>query len=251
MKKKENFKNLMVFNQDLAGCISCEREFFLANTEGKIVPQAHAALEYINDNVFFSYELSACQIEYKTGPTKNITDLMQRIYELEEQCKQFEKDLGLQRLLLEVGPSDMPLDVYPDERYQFFAQTKTDDQLLSMMRVTACQFHIGMPDYETALKVYNSVIKDIPYLITLGDYSHGQRIALYKQATPFWYPPSLNNFEDHYLQATLAGYCADINNCHTLVRITRYGTIEFRMFGAAPTHEIEKLARTCLSYINI
>lgn len=246
---KELFKQRMAFNPSLAGHISCEREFFLVNKQGLLVPRAHDALSLLNDDEFFSYELSACQLEYKTGPMSNIAKLMARIDDLEKQCEYFEKKLNIERLLLEVGPPDMPLDVYPDERYQSFAKTKTPEQLMSMMRVTACQFHVGMPNYETALRIYDAIIDDIPQLITQGDYSKGQRMALYKQATQHWYPSRMYNLDDHYFQAITAGYEDNINNCHSIIRITRYGTIEFRMFGADPYEDIPQLAETCLRYL--
>ncbi len=248
-KKLDEFRSQMVFNKNFAGNISCEREFFLVNKNQKIVPKAKYALAILNDPEYFSYELSACQLEYKTGPTKDIPSLMKRIHELEIQCKGFEKNLGVYRELIESAPDTMPLDVYPDPRYTYFAKTKTPTQLLGMMRITACQFHIGMPDYETAIRVYNSILPDIEDLIKIGDYSKGQRIKLYKQAAPHWNPKEITSLEDHYSQAIEAGYEKDLGNCHTLIRITKYGTIEFRMFGAAPIEDIEMLAKKCLSYL--
>jgi hypothetical protein len=248
-KHLNDFRSQMTFNKELAGNISCEREFFLVDKNQTIAPKAKNALAILNDPEYFSYELSACQLEYKTGPMKDVTSLMKRIQELEIQCQSFENQLDISRELIEVARNTMPLDVYPDARYQHFAETKTDKQLLGMMRVTACQFHIGMPDYETALRVYNSILPDIDSLIKLGDYSNRQRIEIYKEAAPHWDPEKITSLEDHYDQAILGGYENDLGNCHTLIRITKYGTIEFRMFGAAPMQDIETLAKRCLSYL--
>lgn len=244
----EQFKSLMVFNTDLSGHISCEREFFLVDEKGKLNPGAPRFLNEVNDKEYFSYELSACQVEYKTGPQKNVSALLKKIEELEKFCRKVESTTGLYRTLIEVAPDDMPRDVYPDERYLAFQKTKTDNQLLAMLQVTACQFHVGMPNYETARQVYNSLIPYIEELISLCNHSNGRRMTLYKQAAPHYQPIPIESIEDHYQQACKQGYVGDLKSCHSLIRITHYGTIEFRMFGAAQTlTEIENLGKKVLS----
>lgn len=248
MKKLEEFRELMKFSPELAGHISCEREFFLVDSQGLIVPKGPDFLGEVNDEEHFSYELSACQIEYKTGACKDVDSLIRKIENLEHTCIQAEEKIGVSRSLIEVAPNDMPLDVYPDPRYQTFAKTKSDEQLLAMLQVIACQFHIGMPDYDTAREVYNRLVPMIGDLCEMCDHSNGKRLELYKKAAPTFMPRRFDSIEDHFRDAVDKGYSTNLKDCHSLVRITRYGTIEFRMFGAAKTaEEIAFLAEHVIS----
>jgi len=243
----------MCFDSSHSGFIGCEREFFLATQEDVIVPAAHQVLALLNNTKEFSYELSACQIEYKTSPCSNLFELEKSIINLEKQCISFEKGLGLKRLLLEVAPDSMPRDIFPDQRYERFEQKKNDDQILAMLQILACHFHVGMPDYETAREVYNSLIPKIEELVTLCDHSNGKRMELYKRVTsPHHIPVPFRNIEEHYEHAVANGYDKDLKNCHSLIRITRYGTIEFRMFGAAQSlQEIVQLGQHVLQCCNV
>lgn len=238
------FHSLMTFTPSLQGYISCEREFFLMDVDNTLVPKAKEFLDHMNDPEHFSYELSACQVEYKTGPQKDPRNLKNKIRLLEKQCAPIEQLLGVRRGLIEVAPDTMPMDIYPDDRYQSMAASKSYTQLLKMLQVTACQFHVGMPDYETALRVYNKLIPFLPGLESLCDHSNGKRLQLYRAAAPNHQPLPIKSLEDHYAQALKFGYDQDLKNCHSLIRITRFGTIEFRMFGAATNEqEVIKLAR--------
>jgi len=241
----EDFLNLIKFRPEPTGYIGAEREFFIRNELGVIVPGVIRMLEALQSDVRFSPEVPACQIEDKLqSPVLTFDEFVQAIHAIEERYEYAKAQTGLGRVLIEYAPDTMPLDIYPDPRYQHFQETKTREQLLAMCRIAATHFHIGCKDYHHMLKCYNAAIDSFDDMLAWCDYSGGKRIATYKQATPYWRPGPIDSLEHHYQIACERGYNMDIGNDHQLIRMTRYGTIELRMFGVAPgLEEFFSLAR--------
>lgn len=236
----EDFLRQFCFNLNLARHISAERECFVTDLEGKIVPQAarvlaHLAMRYPDLIANFSYELSACQIEFKSGPCKNATELVQKLGELETALDNTLCDLGLSKRWIEVAPADMPLNVYPDPegRYQRLAEAMSEEVLLAACRITGTHFHIGMPDANTALRVYNQLLPHVAHLTTLGDNSNGERLALYRVVAPNCDPVAYASWENFYTHALAQGFADNPRNCWDGVRLTARGTVEVRVFGVS------------------
>ena len=96
-----------------------------------------------------------------------------------------------------------------------------------------------MPDHETALKVYNQTILFCDELCILGDGSNGRRLKIYKIVAPKYKPVPYLDWEDYFKFANENGFVGDSRNCWHLIRISKHGTIEFRMFGA--TKDLDKI----------
>ncbi len=235
----EEFLKLFSFRQEGAWQVGVERECYLTNN-GAIKPLSPLVLAHLAKDGRFGYELSACQLEDRVGPCQ-LADLKNQLLQNEEDIKTAEKALCFQRLFLEVAPIDMPLDVFPDPtgRYQQIVKTMPQEVLLAACRVTGTHIHIGMPDHETALKVYNQVIAHWQELCQLGDGSQGQRLEIYKIVAPAPQPLPYADWADFHQKAIERKFDHDPRSCWTLIRISVHGTIEFRMFG--PTRDLDKL----------
>jgi gamma-glutamyl:cysteine ligase YbdK (ATP-grasp superfamily) len=223
------------FNEALLGYVGVEREVFLCSlTSGQITPQASRVCRLLElSGQFpgdFGPELSACQVEFRTKPVP-LSDLQSQLTERGNHLRVVCGTIGLQPMYLEVAGPDMTTEVYPDERYRAIARRLHPEVLSAACRVTGTHVHIGMPDFNTALRVYNRVISHTEELIELGDDSSGERLRLYRMVAPSCDPTPVASVESLYERALTEGFAENVRNWWSLIRITRYGTIEFRMFG--------------------
>ncbi len=263
------FLNQFNYNPALAGYVGVERECFITDDNRSVVPKAKAVLTALdkgiqlrpwhphwamqigafvkNRNGAFGYELSACQIETRVGPCE-LGELPQSLESRQRDLDATLAHFGLSALHTEVGPEDMPLDVYPDPtgRYQEIVKALPIEVLRAACRVTATHVHVGMPDHETALRVYNHVIGYYGELCELGNGSFGERLAIYRKMATDYYPQPYASWEAYYESALEKGFAEDPRKCWTLIRISKHGTIEFRMFGATPDrNRIVAWAKRC------
>ncbi|MBI5644631.1 hypothetical protein HY970_00880 [Candidatus Kaiserbacteria bacterium] len=249
------FKNLFNYDQNKVGHVGVERECFICDQTGRIVPHAHKVLSGIERGVYedsgfgliaypekgaFGYELSASQVESRVGPCL-LGDLGHHLQRRDRELETALRHYGLSAMHAEVGPKDMPLDVYPDPtgRYQKITKDMPREILSAACRVIGTHVHVGMQDHDTALRVYNRVIQHCAELCEVGDGSFGERLAIYKQMAPDFEPKPYLNWDEYYQTAITKGFAEDPRKCWTLIRISVHGTIEFRMFGA--TDSIDRI----------
>lgn len=229
------FRGRFTFDPNMTGRVGVERECFVVRN-GTIVPEAERvlkALEQIDLAKRFGYELSACQVEGHTGPC-SIENLEHEIGIGDIILRRALDNLGLDVSYIEVAPETMPLDVFPDPtgRYATITAKMPRHVLLAACRVVGTHVHVGMPDHETALRVYNSVIEHCDELSALGDNSDGKRLSIYREVKKDCEPQPYENWLEFYRHAVDGGYAVDVRSCWSLVRISKFGTIEARMFGA-------------------
>lgn len=258
------FKKQFQYKAGKAGYVGVEREAYVTDTNGIIVPRAEEVLrlalkpkhsgdpwcgyDYHPSPDWFGYELSACQVESRVGPvtlenlnrelTKRANDLMDYGF---VRC-------GLKPAYIEIAPATMPLDVYPDPtgRYREIVKGISREVLLAACRVAGTHIHIGMENHEMALHVYNYVIHHLQELCEMGNGSFGERLGIYKQMAPDYQPRPYKDWQDFYQYALEKGFAEDPRKCWSLIRISVHGTIEFRMFGSTESEErIEMWARRC------
>jgi hypothetical protein len=259
MRKLQDFMSQFKFDPSLAGCVGVERECFLypldtsAPFSNGPVNEAERALRYIHkqtwlqepdnfwsgDNVqidpkdHVGYEFSACQLETRTAPTL-ICGLEYELTYIAERVAWSLENLKLRPVYEEVAPESMPLDVYPDPsgRYKELAKRMSREKLAAACRVIGTHIHIGMPNHKTALRVYNRVIAHTGLLTKIGDGSRGERMRLYRVVKPDCDPCPYESWSAFHQHALASGFADNPRDNWQLVRITKYGTIEFRMFGA-------------------
>lgn len=222
--------------------IGVEREFFLQRS-GLIVPIAHEILQSWTHPAL-SYELSACQLESHIGPCRR-PDIRRELEIIDRAVREAEVRLNFNSAHIEVAPEDMPLDVYPEERYINLAKILSRERLMGACRVAGTHVHIGMKDAETAMRVYNQVIDSWQYLAKIGDHSNGERLKLYTDMAPNYEPIRYENWDRYNAYLDSNGYNG-ARDCYHFIRLSIHGTIEFRVFGATSSvDEIELWAHKC------
>ena len=231
----QTFRDRFCFNPEYTLAVGVERECFTLNQKGDIAPLAPKIVPHFGNDPRFGHELSACQLEERTPP-KFIGDVEAALWENDRILREFEAHLDFRRLYQEVAPDSMPLDVYPDQRGRYAEITRrmSREVLLAACQITGTHVHIGMPNHEVMLRVYNEVISHVPRLIKLGDHSDGKRLEIYRRVTPNWEPVSYPTWEAYEEVAVRLGFAEDPRRCWSLVRMSVHGTIEFRMFGSTP-----------------
>lgn len=231
----EKFMKLFNFREEGALLVGIERECFIVNEKGEIVPRASEMLKYLPDRFRFGYELSACQFEDRIGPL-GVSKIKDSLLENEKDISAVEKELKLGRWHIEVAPENIPLDVYPDPtgRYQAITKKMPPRILSAACRVAGIHIHIGMPNHRTAMNVYNKVRDKAEALYETGDGSNGERLRIYRIMAPDYMPFRFGSWLEFYEIAVKKGFVTDPRKCWTLIRISVHGTIEFRMFGATP-----------------
>ncbi len=242
MKDQEDFKefvNQFVFKQKNFLKIGVEREYFLADENGQIVPRAPEMLEFLDNPERFTPELPACQLESNFGPAENLFQLMLGLEQNEHFLKIAEKELGIKRLYCPVAPPDIPLEIFPSKRYQKIAKSLSPEKLLAGCRIIGTHIHIGMPDKYTGLQVFNQVVGSCQRLIKIGNSRSSSRLQIYKIVNPNFMPRQYNGWRELFSDAKRRGFSQDIQCWWDLIRLTRYGTIEFRMFG--PCEDIRQI----------
>lgn len=228
---QEQFFAKFAFDRKKQELIGIERERFLINDKGKIVPRAEEFLKKINDSLW-TYELSACQIEDRTVPTRKIVDIRKSLEENDQKAQCVADQLKLNLFFTEVADKDMPLDVYPDPRYLEITKTISRERLEAACRVAATQIHFGVGDIYKAIDLYNSLVGHLDCLCRMGDHSNGERLRLYRIMAQKWQPPFYENPDQFFQTAVKEGFADDPRNCWHLIRISKHGTIELRMLGA-------------------
>lgn len=217
------------FQKDMEGYIGIEREFFLADDQGNIAPESPRFLARIHDPAW-TYELSACQVEHRTQPARDNSEILRNLLKGTNDGKRTAQDMKCLFLAKEVAPEDMPFITYPDPRYEDMVERLGIERLRAACRVAGIHVHIGVRDIFHAIRIYNALLSHLDALIALGDHSDGLRIALYKIVAHDWKPKKLDNPADFFHLARAHGFVHDPRNSHQLIRISPHGTVECRMF---------------------
>ncbi len=228
--------------------VGIERESFLRNGNGTFASgeTTKNTLEILGNTERFSYEFPACQLEDRVGPLppKKLKDALS---ENDRIITQALKQQGLRRSQKEVEDG-VPLEAFPDPsgRYQKLAEKLDNEKLLAAFSVIGTHIHIGMPNHQVALSVYNKIIEYTDYLCFLGDSSKGKRLKFHRKVSPDFYPRKYKDWHHFFKIAQQKGFAENPRDCWSIIRISTHGTIEFRMFGTSP--DIEKVifwAETC------
>jgi glutamate---cysteine ligase / carboxylate-amine ligase len=255
----EEYQGMFSFDREKSLAVGVERECFLLRN-GNISPIAPEVLAHLTTvgngrACCYGYELSACQLEDRTEYPCRVEEACDLLLRNEDELRQAEQTLGFSRRYCGVGPEDMPLDHYPVDRYDRIVSQMTEEALRAACRVTGVHVHIGMPDKETALGVYNRVIRYFPMLCQIGCVHFDRRLDNYQIVADFMdrnlpqhsrrirlfldhltngvsCPPSYQSWDDFFSRAVEEGFADDPRLLWDFIRISKYGTIEFRVFDS-------------------
>lgn len=220
------------FRSELAGAIGVEREYFLTDDRLMPAPRSPDFLAMTSANPLWTYELSACQVEHRTPPCTDLLELGKELRRAQIMGAQTARGIGLALSAMEVAPEDMPLDIYPhNERYAKIRDRIPLEVLRAGCRVAGVHIHFGARDMAHALDMHNGALQYLEEFCAMGDHSHGERLRLYRTMAPQWKPPHYESVEHFHAVAREQGFEDNPRNAWHLVRISRHGTVELRMFG--------------------
>jgi gamma-glutamyl:cysteine ligase YbdK (ATP-grasp superfamily) len=225
--------------------IGIERERFITNTQGIVVPAIgtllpmvyHIAREYGVSKSRFSYELFAGQIEDRTPPSLNAEETKAALLENERCLQDAAKILGLGFDHSEFVETELvkAFDVNPfDERHGQIWRTIPNERRVAASVVAAVHVHVSATGQE-AVQIINRCRGDVvDRLVSIGDHSNRRRIDAYRaMAETDGVPPI---FENHSAMMAYIDSKGGEKNVWDLVRYKpSTGTVEFRMFGATPS----------------
>lgn len=233
MKEIEKFLLRYRFNPKMKGMVATERERFIVDQNGMPVPKSEILLKN-SKNRMRTYEFSACQIEDRTLPKSDDTDILLALLKNENDGIETAHRLGFHLVPYEVAPEDMPLDVYPDPRYLAIRKTLTPEVVSAACRVGSVQILLGAENWETALQIYQNARQHLNELCKAGDHSNGLRMKLYRKMAPRSQPPDYRNVSDVFEDARSENFLLSHKNNWRILRFHPYGYVEFRMFGNTP-----------------
>ncbi|MFA6422070.1 MAG: hypothetical protein WCV92_01585 [Candidatus Buchananbacteria bacterium] len=191
----------------------------------------------------YGNELSACQFEEKFDEPCDLGRIEAKFAENEREIQAAERALGFGRVFVPAAPLDMPLNIYPDERYLRITRDMPMEVVRAACRVAGVHVHIGMPDHDSALRVYNEAVRHFDELCELG--STEERLREYRRAAKgmstrmelfrdhlmtSFVPPSYPGWAEFHARAVKDGFADDPRRLWDFIRISKHGTIEFRMF---------------------
>lgn len=233
MKTREKFLSQFAFSQAMNGYVGIERERFLKNADGLYLPHAEKFLFEVKDS-HWTHELSACQVEDRTDPRNNLLELKYDLIRNTNNGVCAAEKSNAEIITEEVAASDMPLNVFPLERYKNIVRNITEDRLRAACRVAGTHIHMGVGSIDEAIRINNVCAAHTSELIRMGDHSSGARIALYKEMAGQWESPQYENTDHFFETARAENFSDDPKHCYHLVRISIHGTVECRMFGVTP-----------------
>ncbi len=243
---EKTFLSKFQFDTNLVGAIGVEREYFLTDSNGTPVPKSHDFLTHIN-NPAWTYELSACQVEHRTTAVYDIKNIVNQLETGQGEGQRVATEaLGVRLSVLEVAPESMTLEVYAhDVRYAAIEAKLPQETLNAACRVTGTHIHVGTRNIQEAIHVHNLVVANLDNFMAMGDHSHGERLRLYRVMATNWKPPHYESTAHFWAVAREQGFEENLRDCWHLVRISRYGTVELRMFGM--TQSAEEIASWIMS----
>lgn len=224
--------------------IGIERERFIVNSKGKIVPSIGTLLPRIRERAakreidpeLFTYELFAGQIEDRIPPCKNKAEVTLALVRNDAVMTEAADELALAFDYSEMADANRidRFEVNPfNERHAHIWSAISKERRIAASQVAAIHVHLAALPHE-AVSVLNKCREDVVQrLIALGDHSGLRRIRAYQaMAEVSGVPPIFTSFDE------IMNYIDSKGGEKNVWDLVRYKpstkTVEFRMFGTTP-----------------
>lgn len=256
MKTQTEFATQFKF--DSANClkVGVERECHLTDLDGRIVPLASRVVPWLQERVngrhhCYGYASLTCQMTEMTQWPCDPAEIKNLLLQNQVEIEMAERALDFRRTFW--GTAMIREHSY-GRRYNNIIHRPSLNTSSVAYQTTAIHIFVGMPDAETALKVYNEVIKRFLMLCRLGYISDAKHLNEYNrmmdvsnggfafnfdpEIRPFFdrlikeveIPSPYVNWQDFYQRACHNGFTDNPERNWDFIRINRRGAIEFRMF---------------------
>lgn len=227
--------------------IGIERERFIVNAQGRIVPEIGRLLPKIHecaaknglDPELFTFELFAGQVEDRTPPCNNEAEVRLALVRNDHAMIEAAYELSLAFDYSEMADEERVerFDVNPfNERHARIWAAISKERRVAASQVAAIHVHLAALPHE-AVSVLNKCREDVvEQLVVLGDHSGLRRMRAYQaMAETNGVPPVFTSFDAVMNYIDLKG---GEKNVWDLVRYKpSTKTVEFRMFGTTPNIE--------------
>lgn len=230
------FLSKFKFNPQKRLWVGVEEERLIMQ-DGRSVPKAKEVLSGLSPA--FTYELSAHQIEMRTAPTSSVDECCNELMRKRKVLQNRLSAMGLSSKAMPVASEDMPLDIYPDPRYLGEVATRLSRERLSAAcRVMGTHIHVGAGNIDEALKVNNALVESLSRLIHVSGEENLERLRLYSVVVQGQHMPKEYEGVAEFVNAaqirTETGQVAyrEPKDDWGLVRVSRHGTVEVRLFPA-------------------
>ena len=156
------------FNQAAAGTVGAEEEFMVLRPgTWELVPEAEAALALVDDEVRFTGELPASQVEARTTPCRTIPELVaQLMHGRRDLAAAVEGSMALASA--GTHPLAPPAGELTDSPRYEPSIRQYGSEVLSRQLVFAFQVHVAPGDALCTLAVYNSLRSYLPEIAAIA-----------------------------------------------------------------------------------
>jgi carboxylate-amine ligase len=230
--------------------IGVEEELFLVDpVTGQQVNSAAAVVDRLPSNILegeITPELHACQVELISAPFAYAIDAVQALGKMRRTV--LETGAGLLAAGTHPSALEGEAEITDKERYERIRDLLGD---AAVTPVAGLHIHVGMPDPEAAIRVFNGLRRHLPLLQALGansPFRHGRDtgLASAREVTIRAWPRSgvpraMRDFADFTAMAELLVRAAGVPDYTwfwwKLRPHPRLGTVEVRGIDVQTTHE--------------
>lgn len=245
-------RDALSFQPSPATSIGIELEIQIVDRDsGDLVPGAVPILKLCKQVGIpgVSSEFMQSMIEIKTGVCANVSELADQIHPLARSVRTLATSLGYDLALSGTHPFARASAnaIFPAQRYERIRER------LGWIAVNDLIFglhvHVGVPNGDVAIGLVNALVQYLPHLLALSANSPfwqgvdtglaSFRAAFYGLLPRSGVPPYFGHWKDFrsYMQVMFgSGAIQSLKDIYWDIRPRPdYGTIEFRIFDAAPT----------------
>lgn len=230
--------------------VGVELERVIVGEDGNPLSIASQVLSFL-DPVHHSPELSTWQIECKTSPIRfeDLSNELRRVMNEQEVAVRLH-DVYIQAMPV-VFNGNPPILIHPKYKdvAEIIVRRAGAGGLKAALAVASWQLNIGCSDAEQCIERYNHLVEALEELIVMGDCSNGQRMQIYRQATPNCNPMRLESTRELYNLLVSRGLVHDPARLHTLIQIKPGWIIEVRVFDA--TDDVQSICNITWSTLLI